>query len=897
MCAYRKDDQGGLGRATAPGRKRLHGSALAFGCLFAFAASVSGAQALPPGFNESTTISGLDLPTAVRFAPGGQVFVAEKSGLIKAFDNLSDPSATVVADLRVEVYNTWDRGLLGIALDPAFASNRFLYALYTRNAKIGGEPPFWPTLDGTNDDCLGPVEPPDPAEPGPLSEGCVASARLVRLKLSSGLDSVIASKTLIEDEWCQQFPSHSIGSMAFDSQGYLYVSAGDAALYGDSDWGQWGIPKNPCGDPPGAVGDELTPPSAEGGVLRSQDLRTTADPTGLDGSVIRIDPETGDPAPANPLTGPDLNARRIVAYGFRNPFRIAIRPGTDELWVGDVGWGHWEEINRVPAISPGTARNFGWPCYEAAERLYGMLGICQDLYSDSDLGLNPVVAPIFSYEHLQPAFPGDTCDSGSSATSGLAFESSSSFPDHYRDALFFADYARNCIWVMPDTDGDEIPDASAVESFRPDASGPVDLQFGPEGALYYASIGDGQIRKIAYHGPVAVASASPDEGEAPLEVTLSGDGSSDPDDPPESLDFEWDLDADGAYDDANGITVTQTYAAQGSYVARLRVIDPAGNEALGSASIDVGNGAPSPEISTPAEGTTWRVGDTIEFTGSATDPEDGVVPATELDWEVDLAHCPASCHIHSLLGLLGQAGGSVTAPPHEYPSHLVLTLTATDAFGRSASTSRLLDPLTSQITVDSSPPGLEVTLDDQTEPSPLTRTEIVGSSHGVSTEPAQEHGADEWLWQSWSDNGPLAHSVVATDEDTSVTAKFEFEPELVPVPPVPEPPEPEPEPRTCMGVTATHVGTDFAETIVGGPGNDAIVAAGGSDVIRGRGGEDVICAGRGSDRLRGGGGDDRIAGDAGPDDLRGGAGVDELRGGAGIDTCPDPEADKLSSCG
>jgi glucose/arabinose dehydrogenase/PKD repeat protein len=861
---------------VAGGAAAVRSSALAIaclGCLIASAVSASGASALPPGFTESTTISGLELPTAVRFAPGGQVIVAEKSGLIKTFDNLSDPSATTVADLRTEVYNTWDRGLLGIALDPGFASNRFLYVLYTRNAKIGGAAPFWPTLDGTNDDCPGPVTPPDALKPGPVNDGCVASGRLVRLQLSPSLASVTSSQTLIEDQWCQQFPSHSIGSLAFDTQGRLYVSAGDGASFSSSDWDQFGIPRNPCGDPPGGVGAVLTPPSAEGGALRAQDLRTPADPTGLDGSVIRIDPQTGDPAAGNPLAGPDLNARRTIAYGFRNPFRIAIRPGTNELWVGDVGWGHREEIDRLPPTSAGIAPNFGWPCYEGAEHIYGVT-VCQDLFVDA---LQPIVPPVFTYEHQQPVVSGDSCDSGSSSTSGLAFESSSLFPARYDGSLFFADYSRNCIWVMRDSSGDGVPDASAVENFRPGAGGPVDLQFGPGGALYYADIADGEVRAISYQGPSAVASADPDSGAAPLAVTLSGASSSDPDDPQDSLDFDWDLDGDGGYDDAHGITATHTYDSQGSYAARLRVRDPAGNEALDSVAINVANGPPVPTISAPSAGTLWRAGDTIAFSGGATDPEDGTLPATSLDWNIDLAHCPGSCHIHFVAALQDHAAGSFIAPQHEYPSHLELTLTATDSFGRTASTTRELDPRTSRITVNSSPPGLTVWIDEDSAASPLTRTEIVGSSHGIATSSPQQLGSTDWLWQSWSDGGALAHSVVAGDQDTEVTASFDTE-QTLPAPPPPEPPSPEPETRSCMGVAATYVGTSDAEAIRGGTGDDSIVARGGDDTIRGRGGDDLICAG------------------AGDDELRGGSGADQLRGGSGHDACPNPGVDKRSSC-
>ena len=104
---------------------------------------------------------------------------------------------------------------------------------------------------------------------------------------------------LIED-WCQQYPSHSIGSLAFGADGALYVSGGDGASFNFVDYGQDGAPVNPCGDPPGGVGAMLTPPTAEGGALRSQDLRTTGDPTGLNGAILRVDPATGAGAPRQP---------------------------------------------------------------------------------------------------------------------------------------------------------------------------------------------------------------------------------------------------------------------------------------------------------------------------------------------------------------------------------------------------------------------------------------------------------------------------------------------------------------------------------------------------------------------------------------------------------------------
>jgi glucose/arabinose dehydrogenase len=168
------------------------------------------------------------------------------------------------------------------------------------------------------------------------------------------------------NDWCQQYPSHSIGSLGFGADGRLYVSGGDGASFNFTDYGQDGNPLNPCGDPPLGVGGTLTPPTAEGGALRSQDLATTSDPTSLDGAILRLDPDTGVAAGDNPLaSSSDPNTQRIIAYGLRNPSRFTIRPGTSEVWLGDVGWNTWEEIHRV-ADPFGTVENFGGPATRAA---------------------------------------------------------------------------------------------------------------------------------------------------------------------------------------------------------------------------------------------------------------------------------------------------------------------------------------------------------------------------------------------------------------------------------------------------------------------------------------------------------------------------------------------------
>jgi len=286
--------------------------ALVVALLLALVASAP-ARALPSGFQEDTPLTGLNFPTQVRFAPDGRVFVTEKAGIVKQYSSLSDSSPDTVVDLRGDVYNAWDRGLLGMALDPSFPTKPYLYLAYTYNRTWNGSrswPPVTPG-DPTNDDC------PDP--PGTNLDGCDVRGRVVRVDLSN--PALNDQKVLVED-WCQQYPSHSIGELAFGPDGMLYAGGGDGANFNQLNLNDPSDPlPNTCGDPVN-----------EGGMLRAQDWRTTGDPLGLDGSIIRIDPNTGNGVAGNPgYTGAasaPTNRARIIAYGLRNPFRFSFKPGT-----------------------------------------------------------------------------------------------------------------------------------------------------------------------------------------------------------------------------------------------------------------------------------------------------------------------------------------------------------------------------------------------------------------------------------------------------------------------------------------------------------------------------------------------------------------------------------------
>jgi glucose/arabinose dehydrogenase len=735
------------------------------------------AAAVPSGFSDTAVWSGLTLPTAIAFAPGGKVFVGEKGGIVKVFDSPADPTPTQVVDLHAQVQDFWDRGLLGLAVDPGFGSagHNFIYVLYTHDHNPVGNPASW------GDTC--------PTPPGPTTDGCPVTGNLSRIPVDPATGvSTGGEQPLITDQWCQQFPSHSIGHLAFGPDGNLYVTGGDGASFNNADWGQFGgsagsqTPANPCGDPPSPVGTALSPPTAEGGALRSQSpRRVVGHPILLGGAVLRVDPATGNGVAGNPMydpANPSSDASRIIGYGLRNPFRFTFRPGTSELWVGDVGWNTWEEVNRMTTPTPSTAVNFGWPCYEGFGRQSGYdaanLTICENLYT-----AGTATSPYYNYQHGVSVASGDGCAlNNGSVISAISFYAGGAYPGSYNGALFFGDHSRNCIWVMP-RGGNGLPNTGAIQPFVVDPnSHPVDIEADPtSGDLFYANYDGGQIRRIQYLGannpPTAVATANPTSGPAPLTVQFNGSGSSDPDGDP--LTYSWDLNGDGTYGDSTAVNPSFTYSTAATYTVTLKVTDSHGASTVSApVTITVGGGntPPTPVIDAPSASLTWAVGDTINFSGHATDTQDGTLPASALSWKLIIHHCTTGCHTHDVQTITGVASGTFSAPDHDYPSSLEIQLTATDSGGLATTTSVTLQPQTVNLTFQSNPTGLQLAAGPTTASAPFTITAIQKATLQLIAPTPQRILNKNYRFASWSDGGAQTHTITAPATATTYTATY-----------------------------------------------------------------------------------------------------------------------------
>jgi glucose/arabinose dehydrogenase len=376
--------------------------------------------------------------------------------------------------------------------------------------------------------------------------------------------------------------------------------------------------------------------------------------TSLLGKILRLGADGRIPRD-NPFVGEAGTRPEIWAYGFRNPFTFAVEPGSGRVFINDVGVATSEEIDEGAA-----GGNYGWP---------GCEGPCGQEHD-----------PIYYYNHSQGC-----------AITGGSFGAGLRFPAELGGSYYFSDFCGR--WIRRLT-----PDLEAVEFARDMDGDAVDIDVGPDGQLYYLSYGLGEVRRIVYIGegnrqPVAALAASRLGGPAPLTVTLSAEGSQDPDGDP--LSFSWDF-GDGTAPAAGPARVDHVFAARGPYAPRVTVSDPRGGQASARIRLQVGQ-PPTARILDPPAGATFRPSQVVRYAGEAEDATGRPLTGDSLVWTIVLHHHPEGDplhHTHPFLGPLFGASGSFTIPDvlHDTDIFLRLHLSATDADGLSVEVTRDIVP-------------------------------------------------------------------------------------------------------------------------------------------------------------------------------------------------------------
>lgn len=489
------------------------------------------ATAAPQSFSHETVAAGFTRTTTAAFLPDGRILVAEKTGEIKVVDN-----GVVLPELLIDlphVNSHGDRGLLGLAVDPDFTKNGYIYIAHT--------------YENDPSNVTGPK-----------------TAQVIRLTVTGNTadyaSRVVLLGSIVGDPSrpsCDYFgvaadcipsdsASHSVGALRFSPDGYLFVETGDGAGFFE----------------------------VEDQALRSLNLDSLA------GKLLRVHTD-GTAVADNPFyTGDaDSNRSKVYAYGIRNSFKYNVRPLNGSVFLGDVGWDTWEEVN----VARG-GENFGWPCREGF--------VPQARYECETTNYTD---PIYVYPHAVGQ---------SSAVVGGAF-AGNYYPSEYRGNYFFADVVEGTIrrMVLSESDTPLLID----ESFLPGADGPVEFVTGLDGAIYYLSIFTGELRKIAYTAAEYREEAAHegwfDYSVDGMTVSFDASLSTGP-----IVEYVWNFDEGGT---GSGEQITHTYSEGGTKAVFLTTYDAAGRAHVASRSIVLSGGEdpdprptpnPTPGAATEVEG-------------------------------------------------------------------------------------------------------------------------------------------------------------------------------------------------------------------------------------------------------------------------------------------------------
>ncbi|MCD9017091.1 PQQ-dependent sugar dehydrogenase [Parachryseolinea silvisoli] len=627
-------------------------------CVMACCISLSlRAQTFPAGFSR-VQVASVSNPTVMAFAPDGRIFVAQQNGVLRVIKN-----GTLLATpfLQLTVNSSGERGLIGIALDPNFSTNQYIYLYYT-------------LPDGSRNRISRFTGNGDVVVPG---------SEVVVLNLDP-----LSSAT-----------NHNGGAMHFKN-GLLYVAIGE---------------------------------NANG--ANAQNLDT------YHGKLLRINPNGSIPA-GNPFTTGSEQRRRVWAYGLRNPYTFDIQPGTGRVFLNDVGQSTWEEINDATT----GGRNFGWPTAEGNSTNANFTN------------------PVFAYPH------GSGDGTGCAITGGVFFNpTSTNYPAQYTGRYFYQDLCNRWINVL------DLSGATPVRS--PFATGlgnnALSIDVGLDGNLYYLERSAGALFRIIYsvnNAPAIVtqpASQTVTAGQ-PVTFSVTATGTA-------PLSYQWqrnNANITGATSASYTIANTQASHA-GTY--RVIVSNSAGSVTSSNATLTVNafNAPPEAQIVTPAAGALYSGGQTIQFSGSATDPEQGTLPASAFTWFVDFHH---DTHNHDGPPVAsGVTSGSFVIPTSGETSDNVwyrLYLVVTDAGGLRDTVYRDILPRKSTITLVTQPAGMQVTLDGQPVTTPISDLSVEGIERSIGVVSPQTFNGQTYVFDRWLHGGSATQTIATPVNDVTYTAVY-----------------------------------------------------------------------------------------------------------------------------
>ncbi|UJW29845.1 PQQ-dependent sugar dehydrogenase [Saccharothrix sp. AJ9571] len=666
----------------------------------------SAAAPAAPSFQQVTLAKGeseMGEPMSMTVLPDRSILHTSRDGTVRR----TDAAGNTTVSGELSVYSHDEEGLQGIAADPNFAANRYVYLYYAPPLSTpAGDAPG----DGTDFSAWNGVN------------------RLSRFVLNSdGTLNLSSEKPVLDVPTSRGMCCHVGGDIDFDAAGNLYLSTGDDT--------------NPF------ASDGYTPIDERANRNPAFDAqRSSGNTNDLRGKLLRIkvNADGGYSIPAGNMFAPGAAGTRpeIYAMGFRNPFRFNVDKATGVVYLGDYGPDAGSansargpagqvEFNRI--TGPGF---YGWPyCtgtnttnetyndYNFAAGTSGGKFDCaggptnNSPHNTGQQKLPTAKSAWLNYDGCSLAALG--CGS-ESPMGGPVYRydpnlnSSIKFPQSYDGHFFATEFGRR--WIKDVTvNADGSP--GAINPFPWSGTQVMDAAFGPDGALYVLDYGTGwfsgdensALYRIEHtadgFAPIAKAAADKTSGPAPLTVAFSSAGSSDPDG--DAISYSWNFGDGGTSTAANP---SHTYSANGTYTATLTVRDSTGKTATASVQITVGNTAPTVRINLPQDGQLFNFGDAVPFQITVNDPEDGAIDCGRVKISYILGH---DSHGHKLTEATGCSGTVQTPTDGEHDPNAniygVWDAEYTDNGGITTHTQHVTQPKARQAEHFGSSSGVQVT--------------------------------------------------------------------------------------------------------------------------------------------------------------------------------------------